>query len=152
MKNILNLTLAISLVLVANCAFADTTTQTNKAGQILDDMSLQTELAAEDAVENIKAGSKKAGKFVKEKSIIVGEKTVKHTKSGLNKAKKATVRGANKVSNVTAKGMKKAAKKMQNSAEKTIEKTDKVLSETTPKCNCNCECNCENCNCNKKED
>ena len=130
MKNILNLTLALSFVLCANCAFADTTAQTNKAGQLLDDMTLQTELAAEDAVENIKAGSKEAGKFVKEKSILFGRKTAKHAKNGADKAKKATLRGANKVSNATAKGMKKAAEKMQTSAENTIERTDKYLSET----------------------
>ena len=67
------------------------------------------------------------------------------------KAKKATIKGANKVQNATAKGMKKAAEKMQASADKTIEKTNKELAKDCKckcceKCNCGCEC------CKKKED
>ena len=50
----------------------------------------------------------------------------------------------------TAKGMKIAGAKMQSSAEKSIEKSDKYLEETAPKCKCNCNCG-NNCQCNENK-
>ncbi len=150
MKKFLTMIAVLTVAFMTNCAMAQETTDMTKTEQIMNTISEKTEAATDKTVESVKYGSKKAGRFIKEKSVIVGEKTVEHAKSGAHKAKKATVKGANQVSNVTAKGMKKAAQKMQNSAERTIEKTNKNLEEMkTPKCKCEeIKCNCNNdCGC-----
>ena len=41
---------------------------------------------------------------------------------------------------------------MQKSAEKSIEKSDKYLEETAPKCKCQAKCSCEeNCKCDESK-
>jgi hypothetical protein len=150
MKKFFVLLSALAVILSLNCVFAEEEAiEQTKTEQVIENISAKTQVAAEKTADSVKSGSKKAGKYIKEKSIIVGEKTAKHAKSGAKKVKKATVRGANKVSNSTAKGLKKAGEKMQSSAERTIEKTDKTLQETAPKCKCKCDCG-ENCKCHEE--
>ena len=40
---------------------------------------------------------------------------------------------------------------MQKSAEKSIEKSDKYLEETAPKCKCKCSCG-DNCKCDENKE
>lgn len=150
MKKILTLAIVLCSVMSVRTAYGYEMPKQTKAEQIMDTISIKAQDTAEDAADSVKSGAKKTGNFIKEKSIIVGEKTAKHAKSGAKKAKNATIKGANKVGNVTAKGLKKAGEKMQSSAENTIERTDKALSESSKKCECNCNCG-ENCKCNETE-
>ena len=135
------LSLLIAVIMVSNSVCAEGVVQEHtKAESAWETVSVMSQAAAEKTADSVKTGSKKAGKFIKEKSTEAADKAAPHIKSGANKVKRATVRGANKVSNSTAKGMKKLGNKMQNRADKTIMKTDKILEETAPKCNCNCSC------------
>ena len=149
MKNLLIVLSICAFVSSADAVLASTEVTVKNEG-IMYSISDKAQDAAETAAENIKTGSKKAGNFIKEKFIIVGEKTAKHAKNGANKAKNATIRGANKVGNTTAKGLKKAGEKIQTSAESAIETTDKNLEKSAPKCKCECKCS-ENCNCHETE-
>lgn len=146
MKNFLTVFFALSVCLTMSSVYAEETSEPTKTEQVMDTITVKTQMAAERTADSIKSGSIKAGQFVKEKSSVAAESTAMHAKSGAGKLKRATLRGANKVSNKTARGMKKFGEKMQNSADRTIEKTDKALMETqkteTCKCGCNCGCNC----------
>ena len=61
-----------SMLLINLSANAEATYQPSKVEQKLDDFSIIIEETAEDASENIKNSSKKAGKFIKDKSIEAG--------------------------------------------------------------------------------
>ena len=126
---------------------AETVEEQTKAESAWETVSVMSQAAAEKTAESVKSGSKKAGLFIKEKSTEAAEKATPHIKSGANKAKTATIRGAKKVSKATAKGMKKAGEKIQSSADRTIEDSNKYLEKTAPKCKCNCSCG-NNCKCN----
>lgn len=137
------------MMITTSAVMADNTTEPSKTEQILTTVSEKAEAAAAKTADSVKSGSQKAGIFIKEKSIIAKDKTLIHARKGADKAKRATVRGANKFSNATAKGLKKAAEKMQDSADRTIERTDRNLQESMPKCNCKqqqCPCS-DNCDC-----
>ena len=142
MKKILMSLLIIGAISLTNTAIAEELTPVE--GE-------QTKL--EQFAEKTEAGAKKVGNAVKEKSVQAAQSTAKHTKSGAKKLGNATVRGANKASRATAKGFKKMGEKMQSGAEKTIEKANKNLEETAPKCDCKCKCECcENCQCTTNKD
>ncbi len=148
MKNFLTVFFALSVCLTMSSVYAEETSEPTKTEQIMDTITVKTQMAAERTADSIKSGSIKAGQFVKEKSSVAAESTAMHAKSGAGKLKRATLRGANKVSNKTARGMKKFGEKMQNSADRTIEKTAKNIEEMSQKSNCNCG---ENCKCNVHE-
>ena len=150
MKKILTILsiIAVSCLMSSVSYAVETVEEQTKAESAWETVSVMSQAAAEKTAESVKSGSKKAGLFIKEKSTEAAEKATPHIKSGANKAKTATIRGANKVSNSTAKGMKKLGRKMQNHADRTIEKTDKVLEETAPRCKCNCSCG-NDCKCNE---
>jgi len=138
--------LTLSFLICSNSFAEEPIVEQSKAESAWETVSVLSQAAAEKTAESVKTGSKKAGIFIKEKSIEAADKAAPHIKNGANKAKTATLRGAKKVSKATAKGIKKAGAKMQNSAEKTIEDSDKYLEETAPKCKCNCG---NSCNCNE---
>ena len=150
MKKVLTLIAIVALSAILNSAIAEETTCQEKSGNFFQKVSDKTQETAEFTADSVKMGTKKAGHFFRDTTKVIGHKTAENAKKGADIAKDATVRGANKVSNSTAKGMKKAAEKMQSSADRTIERTDKALEETAPKKKCNCNCGCgENCDCAK---
>jgi len=137
MKKVLMSLFIIGALCCVNTAFAEETTATE-----------QTKM--EQFAEKAEAGAVKVGNTVKEQSVKAAKCTAKHAKKGAKKVGDATVREANKATRATARGVKKVGEKMQAGAEKTIEKADKKIEETAPKCKCNCECPCgPNCKCHE---
>ena len=122
-----------------------------KAEMLWDNVSEKSQEITETTVVNLKSGSKKTAKFVKEKSKSAVDKATPYVQSGAKKAKTSTIRGANKITNSTAKGLKRAGRKLEESAERAIEKTDKTLQETEPKCNCGKNCRCNKTNIDSEE-
>ena len=122
-----------------------------KEEPLWNNVSEKSQEITETTITNLKSGSKKTAIFVKEKSKSAVEKATPYVQSGVDKAKESTVRGANKITNKTARGLKRAGRKLEESADRAIEKTDKTLLETTPKCNCGKKCNCNKKNSNSEE-
>ena len=98
------------------------------------------ETKTEQVYNTVSTKTKEAGVYIKDKSIVAADKTGKAIKKGAKKAENATVKGAKKAGKATvkearkakratAKGIKSTAGKVQNAAERSIEKTTKELEE-----------------------
>lgn len=145
MKNkLMILSLIGAFVLTTNAVYAqELLYDPTKAELLWDNVSEKSQEAVETTVVNLKSGTKKTAKFVKEKSKSAVDKATPYVQSGAEKAKESTIRGTNKITNSTAKGLKKVSKKLEESAERTIEKTDRTLQKTEPKCKCGKNCDCD---------